>query len=110
METTPSPTTTETRDISLFFGSFDTESVFKAEITIEYQMDYSNDGDESVSQYVSKIVLVEGDVELPLAIFDEDALQEIADDIANNERERGEEARAERAYENKCDWSNRHAA
>jgi len=102
-------TTTETRDISLFFGSFDTESVFKAEITIEYQIDYENDGDESVSQYVSKIVLAEGDVELPLAIFDEEALQELADDIANNERERGEEARAERALDNANDWNERHA-
>jgi len=100
-------TTTETRDISLFFGSFDTESVFKAEITIEYQIYYENDGDESVSQYVSKIVIIEDDVELPLAILDEEALQELADDIANNERERGEEARAERAYESKTEWDGR---
>jgi len=104
------PTITKTRDISLFLGCFDRESVFEAEFTVESQIDYINDGDAVVSHGISKIVLVESGVELPLNILDEEALQEMADDIANSERERGEEARAERAYENKCDWGNRHAA
>jgi len=94
---------TGTRGISLYLGSSECETVIEAEFTVSSQFDYTNDGDYVMSHTVSKITLTESGIQLPLASFDEDTLDEIANEIAEYEKERGEEVRTERALDNRND-------